>query len=182
MTIFEYLAIAYSLVVSFAVLRALSGLPHASSPDRMYWVHLIWVCVILGAAFQYFWGFWAFRNVEWSQPLFLLVLASPALLYVMACILIPEGPSRIDSWKVYFYSVRLQLFLVGLCFQIVSIATLLAVIRVPPSDPVLVGQLVLLPAWIAGAVSSRPSVHVVIVGAAAAVLIAGAFTYLEVVL
>jgi hypothetical protein len=180
-TIFEYLAIAYSLVVSFTVLRALSGLPHASSAGRLYWVHLTWICLVLGAAFQYFWGFWAFRNVEWSQPLFLLVLASPALLYVMACILTPESPSRIDSWRVYFYSVRLQLFLVGLCFQIVSIATLLLVLRLPPSDPVLVGQLVLLPIWIAGAVSSRPAVHIAIVSVTVAMLISGAFTFLEVV-
>jgi hypothetical protein len=181
MTIFEYLAIAYSLVVSFTVLRVLSGLPHASSAGRVYWVHLSWVCVILGAAFQYYWGFWAFRDIEWSQPVFLLALASPSLLYVMACILTPESPSRIDSWREYFYSVRLQLFLVAICFQLVSIATLLAIIRLSPSDPVLVGQLVLLPLWIAGAISSRPSLHVAIVCVAVVVLIAGAFTFLETV-
>lgn len=181
MTIFEYLAIAYSLVVSFTVLRALSGLQQASSAGGFYWVHLAWICVVLGAAFQYFWGFWAFRNVEWSQPIFLLVLASPALLYVMACILTPESPSRIDSWRVYFYSVRLRLFLVGLCFQLVSIATLLLVIRLPPNEPVVIAQTVLLATWIAGAVSSRSSVHIAIVCIAIAVLIAGAFTFLEVV-
>jgi hypothetical protein len=122
MTLFEYLAIAYSLVVSFTVLRALSGLPHATSAERIYWVHLAWVCVILGGAFQYFWGFWAYRDIEWTQPVFLLSLANPALLYVMACILSPEAPAGVDSWRDYFFSVRQRLFLVGLCFQLVSIA------------------------------------------------------------
>jgi len=111
MTIFEYLAIAYSLVISFAVMRGLSGLPHAASSGRRYSVHLAWVCMNLAAAFQYYWGFWAFRNVEWSQPKFLSVLACPALMYTMACILNPESGSSIASWREYFYQVRVKLFL-----------------------------------------------------------------------
>jgi len=181
MTLFEYLAIAYSLVVSFTVLRALSGLPHAASAGTVYWVHLAWVCVILGAAFQYYWGFWAYRDIEWTQPVFLLSLANPALLYVMACILIPETPSRVDSWREYFFSVRLRLFLVGLCFQLVSIATLLAIIRIGLEDPVFVGQVAMLPIWIIGLVSSRPTVHAAIVGVALVILISGAFTFLATV-
>jgi hypothetical protein len=115
-------------------------------------VHLVWVCVILGAAFQLYWGFWAYRDIEWTQPLFLLSLSNPALLYVMSCLLTPEIPSTVDSWRGHFYSVRLRLFLVGVCFQVISIATLLFVIGIEPNDPVFVGQIAMLPIWIVGLV------------------------------
>lgn len=181
MTIFEYLAIAYSLVVSFTVLRALSGLPRASSGGQIYWVHLVWICVILGTAFQYFWGFWAFRAIEWTQLKFLLVLANPALLYVMACILTPESPASADSWKHHFYSVRVQFFLIGICFQLVSIATLVMIIDLGFDDLVLKVQVALVPVWMIGAYSSRPAIHAGIVGVVVATLVLGAFTYLATV-
>ena len=43
MTLFEYLAIAFSLVLSFAAMRLVAGLPYAVQADRRYWVHLVFV-------------------------------------------------------------------------------------------------------------------------------------------
>ena len=99
----------------------------------------------------------------------------------MACILTPESPSSVTSWKDYFYSVRVKLFLVGVCFQLVSITTLLVVIRLEFDDPVMLGQFAALPLWIIGAVSARPATHATIAGAAVAVVVFGAFTFLATV-
>ena len=37
MTLFEYLAIAFSLVLSFSAMRLVAGLPYAAHPNRRYW-------------------------------------------------------------------------------------------------------------------------------------------------
>ena len=47
MTLFENLAIAFSLVFSFTAMRLLSGLPEAMRASRRYWVHLVYVCTAL---------------------------------------------------------------------------------------------------------------------------------------
>ena len=170
MTLFEYLAIAYSLVISFAVLRALSGLPHALSTQRRYWIHLAWVCWNLQASFLEFWMFWGFRDVNWSYGLFLLMLANPALLYVMACILTPEEPSRVASWREYFYSIRIKLFMTSICWRLVLLAITFAILDLPLTHPIFLVHAVSLALWIAGAFSRRPMVHATIV----CIMLAGA--------
>ena len=40
MTLFEYLAIAFSLVFSFIAARLVAGLPHALDSSRRYFVYL----------------------------------------------------------------------------------------------------------------------------------------------
>ena len=77
MTLFEYLAIAYSLVISFAVVRAASVLPHVLSRERIYWIHTFWVLANLVTCLVIFWNFWSFREVAWTLGRFSLVLALP---------------------------------------------------------------------------------------------------------
>ena len=73
MTQFEYIAIAYSMVLSFTVLRALSVLPHAVRIGRRYWVHTTWVCLTLGTTLLMFWNFWLYREIELTLPCLFLV-------------------------------------------------------------------------------------------------------------
>jgi hypothetical protein len=175
-TIFEYLSIAFSLGISFAVMRGISGLPHAASSGRIYWVHLTWVCVNLAGAFQFYWGFWAFRDIEWTQPKFISVLAGPALLYAMACILNPDSGSNVASWREYFYRVRVKLFLTGAFFYLVNLSTLIFVAGLPPSDPAFIGQFVALVLAIAGLASDRPAMHAAIASITGAMVLIGAIT------
>ncbi len=101
MTLFEYLAIAYSLVFSFSAMRLVGGLPHALDPNRRYWLHVCWVLIQLVGTAGQFWLFWSYRDVEWSYPRFLLTLANPSLLYFNACTLVPEAPASVESWRTY---------------------------------------------------------------------------------
>ena len=94
MTFFEYLAIAYSLVLSIAVTRVLGGLSAALFGEGRYWIHLAWVVHVLGSSLIVFWNFWMYRDIEWTLPRFMLVLASPALLLVQATQIIPVDPSK----------------------------------------------------------------------------------------
>ncbi len=110
MTQFEYIAIAYSMVLSFTVLRALSVLPHAVRIGRRYWVHTTWVCLTLGTTLLLFWNFWLYREIEWTLPRLALVLANPSILYVMASLLAPGDSPATESWREYFFSIRLRFF------------------------------------------------------------------------
>jgi hypothetical protein len=114
MSLFEYLSIAFSLVFSFAAIRLVAGLPHALVSTQRYYVHLSHVFLVLFATITLFWAFWSLRDLEWNFFRFLLSLAGPGLMYFLACTLIPDEPSSVNSWHRYFYDVRRRYF-VGLC-------------------------------------------------------------------
>jgi hypothetical protein len=132
--------------------------------------------VNLAGAFQFYWGFWGFRDVEWTQPKFISVLAGPALLYAMACILNPDLGSSVASWREYFYQVRVKLFLTGTCFYLVALSTLIFVAEAPPSHPAFIGQFVGLVLTIAGLASARPAIQAGIAGITGAMVVLGAIT------
>jgi hypothetical protein len=111
MSTFEYLAIAYSLVLSFSVTRIIAGLPAAAQHRRRYWVHLSLTSFLLLSILASFWSFLAYRDVTWTFSRFVLVLADPSLYYAAACALIPEGPAEVGSWRDYFYSERTRFWI-----------------------------------------------------------------------
>jgi len=113
LTLFEYLAAAHTLILTFALTRVLSGAADAIRPGRRYWVHLSWLA--LGASFCLFafWALWSYVEVEWTINRFIGLLAVPALMYVYSSIVIPSDPSSIESWRDYFFEKRLPLFGTG---------------------------------------------------------------------
>jgi hypothetical protein len=64
MTFFEYLSIAFSLVLAFGVSRGLNGVRSAFMQDRRYWPHAIWLVNKLLNAASYWW--WWRYNVAVS--------------------------------------------------------------------------------------------------------------------
>ena len=160
-TLFEYIAIAFSMVLSLTVLRALSVIPHAVQAEKRYWVYLIWLVTALVGILLVFWTFWWFRDVEWNIGSFLLVLASPAVLYVYVAILVPENAADVSSWREYFYSVRVRLFLTAIVWDIVAIFGAGAIVPIERIEVFL--GLTLLLVNVIGAVSNRPLVHAVLV-------------------
>ncbi len=160
MTLFEYLAIAFSLVYSFSAMRIVAGLPSAAQPGRRYWVHLAFVCLGLIATVFAFWGFWSFRAIDWTLPRFCLALAGPGILFFLACTIIPEGSSTVVSWRDYYYSVRIRLFL-GLMVWALAIETLTTVVLpdVPWLHPIRVSHAATALIGILGASSASPRVH-----------------------
>ncbi len=97
MTLFEYLAIAFSLVLSFSAMRLVAGLPYAMQKAERYWVHLVFVFSQLLVTVVAFWNLWGFRETTWTLPRFVLVLTIPGAIYFGACTLIPNEPSAVDS-------------------------------------------------------------------------------------
>ena len=163
MTLFEYLAIAFSLLFSFSAMRLISGLPHAVRPGRRYWIHLCLLAWQLFVTVFIFWAFWSFRTVTWNFPLFVLVLASPGLVYYNACTLVPENPSSIASWRDYFQSVRMRYFVGVTCWGLALVAISTVALRMPLLHPGRGIQAVTVIVGITGALSANHRVQAGIV-------------------
>jgi len=159
MTLFEYLAIAFSLVLSFSAMRLVAGLPYAAQPDRRYWVHLVFVSTHLLLTAVVFWNLWSFRDATWTLSRFLLVLTIPGLVYFTACTLIPEQASTIESWRSYYYSVRPRFFMGVLALVLAISLGLAVVLEVPLLHPARVPQVMAMAAALLGAYSSSARVH-----------------------
>ena len=111
MTLFEYITIASSLILSFGVARLVSGIPELIRSDKRYWLHLLWVFGLLANYPLMFWQMWNYRVVEdWQFFSFLLVLATPAACLLTAHFLIPTHPEEQRDWEQYYYDNRRGIF------------------------------------------------------------------------
>lgn len=163
MALFDYLAIAFSVLFALAGTRLVGGLPHAVESLRRYWIHLGFVCFQLLITVAVFWIFWSFRTVVWTFPMFLLVLASPGLIYYNACTLIPENPSAVESWRDYYYAVRRRYFIGLSCWIVTATVISTIVLQIPFAHPARASQVGFLAAGLVGAVSANERVHSVLV-------------------
>jgi hypothetical protein len=159
LTLFEYLAIAYSLVISFAVVRAASVLPHVIVPGRQYWVHTVWVLANLATSLLIFWNFWSYREVAWTLGRFSLILALPTSVFILASILAPDEPAEVQSWREYYYSVRVKFFVSGIFFFAIVLVGSTVILDMPIFHPFRLYQTAFFGTCLAGAISDRPRVH-----------------------
>jgi len=159
LTLFEYLAIAYSLVVSLAAVRAASVLPYSFSREQGYWIHTVWVLANLTGCLVVFWNFWSFREIEWTLGQFALTLALPTSLFVVIAIVAPDEPAKIPSWEHYYYSVRVKLFTAAIVYCVALLTVSTVILAMPILHPLRLGQLGFLGVCLVGLVSDRPGVH-----------------------
>lgn len=172
MTLFEYLAVAFSLVFSFTAARLVAGLPYALKPERRYFVHVLQVGNLLLTVVVTFWAFWSFRNVEWNLARFVSALAGPGLLYFLACTLIPEAPEGVASWRQHFYSVRRSFFTGVAAWTCIIAVNSTISLGIPIWHPVRATQFALLSIAAVGAVSESPKVHAILAISSLALLLA----------
>jgi hypothetical protein len=159
MTLYEYLASGYVLMLSFAFLRAVSGIPYVVASSGRYPVHMFWCVASLGFCLFAFWGFWSLRDIEWNIFRFLSVLALPALIYAYISLLLPPDPSAVDSWRDYFFEVRIPLFSTCLVLNAVVIGNGNLTLGIPLSDPILLLNLVHIAICVIGIAAAGPKVH-----------------------
>jgi hypothetical protein len=180
MTLFAYVAIAFSLVFSFSAMRLLSGLPYAIRPSSRYWVHLSFVLIHLLGTSLSFWIFWALRDADWTLPKFLLALASPGAVFFISCSLVPENPSAVMSWRDHYFAARRSFFLGLIPWALVSVGVATFVAGLPWLHPGRFGQTLLLLVGAVGVSSASPRVHAALVIAVLVAIAAAASTvYLQ---
>src|SRR5438105_278909 len=96
---------------------------------RVYWVHTLWMLNLLLAMIIVWWMSYRWRSTEhWNFLLFLWLLLSPTLLYLISSLLFPDQDDRepITDWQSYFFEQHREIFLLlALLFPIDIIDTLL---------------------------------------------------------
>jgi len=171
MTLFEYLAIAYALVLSLAAVRLLNGLSHSMSAARRYWVHASWLWLMLFSVLLLFWQHWSTHDLEWTFLTFAMNLAGPGILYFLACTIVPDEAKGIDSWRDHYFAARRQFF-GGLCawalLMVLNTTLLLGVPLVHRSRLIPLGLMLV---GVSGLTTDRPAVHAAIPMAVLAIAI-----------
>ena len=162
MTLFEYLTAAHTLILTLAVIRALSGVADAATPGRRYWVHLSWLGLVVALCLTAFWAFWSYIDVEWTMPRFVGALAAPALIYVYSSILVPPDPSAVESWRDYFFMKRVPLFATLILLGAAIVYSNQVILDVPPMHSSQLGSYTGLAILSIGLASARPLVHAVL--------------------
>ncbi len=104
---FRYLAVMISMVLGFGLTTLCAGIGNLAQIRRrvkLYWLHSLWVLLLIVLHVHMWWSFWALRGVEdWTYAIFLYVLIGPGALVIASHISIPELiDSRIDNERYYF--------------------------------------------------------------------------------
>ena len=111
MTLFEYLSVAVSIVLSLSAAQILANIRAALDRDRWYWVHALWIFLALFTHILIWWEFWGYRDVvEWTLEKFVVVLANPGLLFVASHALSTPASASNASWEDHYYSARFSFF------------------------------------------------------------------------
>ncbi len=85
MTLFEYISIATSLILSFSLARTLTNFAPIFTSENRYWVHSAWVVGLLVNHAILFWDIWLYQRVEvWTLVEFVLLLMGPIMLLIGA--------------------------------------------------------------------------------------------------
>ena len=129
---FSYLVVLTSIVLGLGVTRLVGGLGHlmqSRKRKRTYWVHTLWAVNLLLVNVIVWWFAYRWRTYErWTFFLFLWLLLSPIVLYLIASLLFPDADDEqpIPEWRGYYYENHRDIFLLlSLIFPIDIIDTLL---------------------------------------------------------
>ena len=129
---FSYLVVLTSIVLGFAVTRLVGGLGHLLQTRRSrspYWLHVLWVVNVFLANVIVWWFAYRWRTYErWTFFIFLWLLLSPVILYLIASLLFPDPDNErpITDWRSYYYENHRDIFiLLSLIFPIDVIDTML---------------------------------------------------------
>jgi hypothetical protein len=163
MTLFEYVAVSFSIVLSFAVVRILAGISDVFARGRVYWVHAAWVGHQLLFTAYVWWVVWSYQEVSWTFVSFLAVLAGVSLVYYQATMLVPAQPTAVESWQEHFQAVRLQFFGAMVAWAALILINTFSILSVPAWHPARVGQITTLIIATVGLFSRRHEVHRVLV-------------------
>ena len=122
MTLFEYLSVATSIVLSLSAAQLLSSLRSVLDPARRYWVHTLWVFVVLLLHLNIWWEFWGYRVVvDWNFAKFALMLLNPGILFVCSNVLVSLESGEKNAWDSHFFEVSGLFFAALLMLPVVSV-------------------------------------------------------------
>lgn len=91
---FEYIVLLTSIVIALGITRILTGLGkmlQLRGSIRVYWVHALWAVNVFLWLLVNWWILYRWRTFDqWTFFLFLFVLASPVVAFLLSVLLLPE--------------------------------------------------------------------------------------------
>lgn len=117
MSDFEYASVVVSIVLALGIadiLRFLADTFRERAGRKLYWVHLLWIVVLLQLHIEFWWRMWRFRDFVTVGPSLGLVLLGPAILFVTTRTLLPAGPADSDFQALFYARKRLFFVLLAL--------------------------------------------------------------------
>jgi hypothetical protein len=160
MTIFEYIAVANSLILTLSVVRLIDALPSTFAPARRYWTHAAFVVSAMVGCAHYWWAGWRFASVSsWSQVDFLLFLAPPTILYAVARTLSSPDPNAVASFRDHFFTVHRRFYALSAIYQFTLGLSGWLILGIPLAHPFRLFQLSLLLLTLSGFFVANPRYH-----------------------
>jgi hypothetical protein len=162
-SLFEYISIATSLILSFSLARTLTNLAPIFASPRRYWVHSTWVLALLVYHANLFWQLWLYHEVaSWEFPEFLLFLLGPTLLLVSVSLLVPTEP--VEDYRAYFESTRRPFYSVLIAMQLQPMPLPFLLFDIPFSaHPLLLGNVIFAAIATVGLLGRRHVIDAVLV-------------------
>ena len=105
MSEFEYASVVVSIVLALGIadiLRFLADCLREPGARRIYWVHLLWIVLLLELHLEFWWRMWAFRQMLTVGPEIGLVLLGPGLLFMASRIMLPGSRDTADMAEMYY--------------------------------------------------------------------------------
>ncbi len=106
MSLFEFLMVLVSIIVGLGIAEILNGIAlqvRYRQAIKGYWLHSCGVALVAVALLQNWWELWGLRDTgEWLFFSMVLMLISPAALYLIAHLIFPERKQGTDM-RVYYY-------------------------------------------------------------------------------
>ena len=162
MTLFEYISIATSLILSFSLARTLTNIAPIFTSGHRYWVHSTWVLGLLISHAGLFWQIWLYQGVEvWTLLEFVLLLMGPIMLLIGASLLVPVAP--VPDYRVYFESKRGPFYSVLIVLHVQPIPLAYLLFDIPFIHPLLLSSLIMASAGVVGLVGRKRSIDMVLV-------------------
>jgi hypothetical protein len=129
---FSYLVVLTSIVLGLGVTRLVGGLGNLMQTRRrkqMYWVHTLWMLNLLLTMAIVWWVAYRWRGQQhWTFLLFLWLLLSPTILYLISSLLFPDSDEThtVTDWRSYYYENHRDIFMLyALVFPIDLVDTFL---------------------------------------------------------
>jgi hypothetical protein len=174
MTIFEYISVIISILLSLGIAHLLSRLPDVFDRQRSYWIHASWVVVLLGLLPGHWWMFWNYRDVSWTAFSFLYAIASPGILFLLVSVLVPRESDEVDSWRDFFFGVRSSFFGLQIVFFLHISGQLTVILGLPLLHPLRALHALFIGLAALGAYSASERTHAVLLASwLLAALVAG---------
>jgi hypothetical protein len=105
MSDFEYASVVVSIVLALGIadiLRFLADCLREPGRRRLYWVHLVWIFLLLQLHVEFWWRMWDFRDFVDVGPKLTFLLLGPAGLFVATRTLLPTSGGESDMEQLYF--------------------------------------------------------------------------------